>query len=60
MADISTNALVKVNMNSNTLVKFEKEETISMDVIMRICKELKCNIRVVMEIYDEKRQVSAI
>ena len=30
-----------VSMSSNTLAKMGKEETVSMEVIMRICKELK-------------------
>ena len=47
------------NMSSNTLAKLGKEETISMDVIMRICKVLKCDVGVIMEIYpgeDEEEE----
>lgn len=39
-----------VNMSSNTLAKMGKEETISMEVIMRICKELNCDVGDIMEI----------
>ena len=39
-----------VNMSSNTLAKMGKEETISMEVIMRICKVLQCDIGDIMEI----------
>ena len=42
------------NMSSNTLAKLGKEETISMDVIMRICKVLKCDVGDIMEIYPEE------
>ena len=39
-----------VNMSSNTLAKLGKEEAISMEVIMRICKYLKCDVGDIMEI----------
>lgn len=38
-----------VNMSSNTLAKIGKEETVSMDVIMRNCKELKRDMGDIME-----------
>ena len=45
-----------VNMSSNTLAKMGKEETVSMEVIMRICKELKCDIGDIMEILPDDEQ----
>ena len=42
-----------VNMSSNTLAKMGKEETVSMEVIMRICKELKCDIGDIIEILPD-------
>ena len=49
-----------VNMSSNTLAKMGKEETVSMDVIMRICKELKCDVGDIMEILpDEENEAEA-
>jgi DNA-binding Xre family transcriptional regulator len=43
-----------VHMSSNTLAKMGKEETVSMDVIMRICKELECDVGDIMEILPDK------
>ena len=49
-----------VNMSSNTLAKMGKEETVSMDVIMRICKELKCDVGDIIEILpDEELEVES-
>ena len=45
-----------VSMSSNTLAKMGKEETVSMEVIMRICKELKCDVGDVMEILQDDYQ----
>ncbi len=43
-----------VSMSSNTLAKMGKDETISMDVIIRICTELKCDIGDIMEIVPDE------
>lgn len=48
-----------VNMSSNTLAKMGKEETVSMEVIMRICKELKCDVGDIMEILPDDEQGAA-
>ena len=42
-----------VGMSSNTLAKMGKEEKISMDVIMRICKELRCDVGDIIEILPD-------
>ena len=42
-----------VNMSSNTLAKMGKEETVSMEVIMRICRELKCDVGDIIEILPD-------
>ncbi len=42
-----------VGMSSNTLAKLGKDETVSMDVILRICKELKCDVGDIMEILPD-------
>ena len=44
------------NMSSNTLAKLGKEENISMDVVMRICKVLKCDVGDIMEIYEDEEE----
>ena len=46
-------------MSSNTLAKLGKEETISMDVIMRICKVLKCDVGDIMEILPDPEEEEA-
>ena len=49
-----------VNMSSNTRAKMGKEETVSMEVIMRICKELKCDVGDIIEILpDEEIEMEA-
>ena len=45
-----------VKMSSNTLAKMGKEETVSMEVIMRICKELGCDVGDIMEILPDEEQ----
>ena len=43
-----------VGMSSNTLAKMGKDETVSMDVIMRICKVLKCDVGDIMEVLPDE------
>ena len=43
-----------VSMSSNTLAKMGKDETVSMDVIMRICKELNCDVGDILEILPDE------
>lgn len=45
----------KCGMSPNTMAKMSKNENISMDVMQRICEELKCDIGDIVEfIHDEK------
>ena len=42
-------------MSPNTMAKLGKDETISMDIILRICEVLKCDLGDIMEtIPDEE------
>lgn len=41
-------------MSSTTLAKFGKNETVSMDVMLRICKVLDCNIGDIMDVEETK------
>ena len=41
-------------MSPSTLAKMGKDEVISMEVIMRICDVLKCDVGEVMEILPEE------
>lgn len=43
----------KVGMSPNTLAKMSKDENVSMDVLLRICKELNCDIGDIMEFIPE-------
>ena len=40
-------------MSSTTLAKLGKNETVSMDVMLRICKSLNCDISDIMEIVKD-------
>lgn len=49
-----TEMRIKADISTTTLAKMGKNETVSMDVLLRICKALKCNISDVMEITNEE------
>ena len=48
-----TEMRIKADISTTTLAKMGKNETVSMDVLIRICKVLKCDISDIMEITDE-------
>ena len=39
-----------VGMSSGSLAKLSKNEPVSMDIILRICRALKCDVGDIMEI----------
>ncbi len=41
-------------MGPNTMAKLGKDETISMDVLMRICEALNCDVGDIMEILPDE------
>ena len=43
----------QTDMSTSTLAKFGKNETVSMDVILRICKVLECDIEDIMEVVKD-------
>ena len=46
--------LIKLaDISSSTLAKLSKNETVSMDVILRLCQVLKCDIGDIVEIVEE-------
>ena len=48
----------KVGMSPNTLAKMSKDENVSMDVLLRICEVLQCDIGDIMEVLpDDKSEV---
>lgn len=48
---MTRNALrIKAEMSSSTMAKMSKNETVSMDVMLRICKVLDCEFDDIIEI----------
>lgn len=46
---------VAVRMSSNTLAKLGKNETVSQDVLIRICEVLHCNIGDIVELIPDQK-----
>ena len=46
----------KVGISANTLAKLSRNETVSMDIIVRICRSLGCTVDEIMDILPEKRE----
>ena len=44
-----------VGMSSGSLAKLGKNEPVSMDIILRICQKLSCDISDIMEITEDKK-----
>ena len=44
----------KCRMSPNTLAKMGKNENISMDVMQRICEELKCDVGDIVEFVPDE------
>lgn len=49
-----TEMRLKADISTTTLAKMGKNETVSMEVLLRICKVLKCDISDIMEIITEE------
>ena len=43
-----------IDVSSSTMAKLSKNETVSLDVLMKICKVLQCGIGDIIEIIDEE------
>lgn len=50
-----TDLRLKADISTTTLAKLGKNETVSMDVMLRICKVLQCNIGDIMDATEEKQ-----
>ena len=48
-----TEMRLKADISTTTLAKMGKNETVSMEVLLRICKVLKCDISDIMELTKE-------
>lgn len=46
-----------VNMSSASLAKLGKNEPVSMDIILRICQKLNCDIGDIMEVTDDMKKM---
>lgn len=49
-----TELRIEADMSSSTLAKMSKNETVSMDVMLRICKVLDCNVGDIMDVTKEE------
>lgn len=45
----------EVGISANTLAKLSRNETVSMDIIVRICRGLNCSVDEIMDILPETR-----
>ena len=42
------------NISTTTLAKLGKNETVSMEVLLKICKVLECNVGDIMDVINEE------
>lgn len=52
-----TELRLKADIGTSTLAKLGKNEQVSMDVLLRICKILDCDIADIMELTKESKNV---
>lgn len=43
-----------VGISANTLAKLSRNETVSMDIIVKICRTLNCSIDDIMDVLPER------
>ena len=51
-----TEMRLKADISTTTLAKMGKNENVSMEVLLRICKVLKCDISDIIEITDKEEK----
>ena len=49
----------KAKMSPNTIAKMGKNETVSLDILVRICAVLQCDIGDIVEVVDVSRGAAA-
>lgn len=49
-----TEMRLKADISTTTLAKLGKNETVSMEVLLRICKGLDCNVGDIMDVINEE------
>lgn len=47
---------LKADISTTTLAKLGKNETVSMEVLLKICKVLDCNVGDIMDVINEEKQ----
>ena len=50
-----TEMRLKADISTTTLAKLGKNETISMEVLLKICKVLECNVGDIMDVINEEK-----
>ncbi|MDD3221019.1 MAG: helix-turn-helix transcriptional regulator [Lachnospiraceae bacterium] len=45
-----------IGISASTLAKLSRNEMVSMDVMVRSCRKLECNIEDIMEVLPETRE----
>ena len=48
-----TDLRIAADMSTTTLAKLGKNETVSMDVLLRICKTLNCNLGDIIDVISD-------
>ena len=49
-----TQMRLRADISTTTLAKLGKSETVSMDVLLKICKLLDCNVGDIMDVINEE------
>lgn len=50
-----TDLRIKADMSTATLVKMSKNEIVSMDILLRICRVLECNVGDIIDVINSDR-----
>lgn len=51
-----TEMRLKADISTTTLAKLGKNEIVSMEVLLKICKVLNCNVGDIMDVINEEKQ----
>ena len=51
-----TEMRLKADISTTTLAKLGKNETVSMEVLLKICKVLNCNVGDIMDVINEEKE----
>ncbi|MGN0178229.1 MAG: helix-turn-helix domain-containing protein [Monoglobaceae bacterium] len=48
----------KAHISSNSVAKLSKDELVSMEVLMKICETLECDIGDICEFYNDSEEIT--